>query len=202
MFWNQLLQNGGRWNPASTAASISGGMPVTSMQEPQFSGDPQGYPFWLVPFAHNTLGVGEAAHLPWLQAAPDPVTSVTWQTWVSLHPRVAAQLGVGEGDIVSIESPRGRVDVPVYVSPAAPPEVVSIPFGQGHTAAGRWAKERGVNPMQLLEPLADATTGALAYAATRVKITRTARSMPLPKLEGSAPARQLSGQEVVKVVDV
>lgn len=61
------------------------------MPEPQFAGDPSQYPFYLVPFAHNTLGAGESAHLPWLQAAPDPITSVTWQTWVELNPRVASQ---------------------------------------------------------------------------------------------------------------
>jgi hypothetical protein len=54
--------------------------------------------------------------------------------------------------------------------------------------------------MQLLEPLADATTGALAYGATRVSLSKTDRHMRLPKLEGMAPARQLPGQEVLEVI--
>jgi molybdopterin-containing oxidoreductase family iron-sulfur binding subunit len=100
---------------------------------------------------------------------------------------------------VAVESPRGRVEAPVYVSPAAPPEVVAIPLGQGHDGFGRWAAGRGVNPMALLAPLADAATGALAYGSTRVRLSRTGRHMPLPKFEGSAPARQLTGQEVIEV---
>ena len=54
--------------------------------------------------------------------------------------------------------------------------------------------------MQLLEPLVDAVSGALAYGATRVRLDKTGRHLPLPKLEGMAPARQLPDQEVLKVV--
>lgn len=204
VFWNQLLQRGGDWTTPAASSGTPSGSGTASMNVPEasFAGDPQTYPYWLVPFVHNTLGAGGSAHLPWLQAAPDPVTSVTWQTWVALNPAVAARLGIGEGDVVALESPRGRIEVPAYVSPAAPPEVLAVPLGQGHTAAGRWANGRGANPMQLLEPLADATTGALAYAATRVKLTPTGRSVPVPKLEGMAPARQLAGQEVLQVMRV
>src|SRR5207248_2270439 len=133
-------------------------------------------------------------------AAPDPVTSITWQTWVELNAGVAATLEITEGDVVELESPRGRVEVPAYISPAAPPEVLAMPLGQGHSGLGRWATGRGVNAMQLLEPLADTVSGALAYGSTRVKLRKTGRHMPLPKLEGMAPARQLPGQEVLKVI--
>jgi Molydopterin dinucleotide binding domain len=139
-------------------------------------------------------GSGESAHLPWLQAAPDPVTSVTWQTWVEVNPRMADALALHEGDVVTVRSTKGSIDVPVCISPAAPPEVLAIPLGQGHTGFGRWADGRGSNPVQLLAPLADVATGALAYGSTRVNLTKTGRSVALGKLEGNAPARQLPGQ--------
>jgi menaquinone reductase, molybdopterin-binding-like subunit len=202
-FWSGLLQRGGYWNlsaPSSAAPASDASPPTVTLPEAQFAGDPQTYPFVLVPFVHNTLGAGESAHLPWLQAAPDPVTSVTWQTWVELNPTLAAKLGVVEGDLVGVESARGRVEAPVYISPAAPPEILAMPFGQGHTGFGRWATGRGINPMQLLEPLADAASGALAYSSTRVKLDKTGRHVALPKLEGMAPARQLPGQEVLQVI--
>jgi molybdopterin-containing oxidoreductase family iron-sulfur binding subunit len=106
-----------------------------------------------------------------------------------------------EGDIVSIESPTASVDVPVYVSPAAPPEVLAMPLGQGHSSFGRWATRRGVNALTLLSPLADTATGALAYGSTRVRLRKTGRSGPLPKLEGVAPVRQLPDHEVLKVLE-
>ena len=202
-FWSQVLQHGMYMRSVDNLAQSQAGGGALSVQQianATLAGDPTEYPFTLVPFVHNTLGAGEAAHLPWLQAAPDPVTSVVWQTWVEVNPQVATRLHLQEGDIVSVESQRGRVDVPVYVSPAAPPEVLAMPLGQGHAGSGRWANGRGANPMAVLEPLADATTGALAYAATRVKLSKTGRQIPLPKLEGMAPARQLAGQEVIEVL--
>jgi anaerobic selenocysteine-containing dehydrogenase len=199
--WTSLLQQGGWWEMAPTPA------PPPNLGEGQgwgpiqaaFAGSEQDFPFHLLPFKHNTLGGGETAHLPWLQAAPDPVTSVVWQTWVEVNPRVAAEQGLKEGDVVAVVSPHGRIEVPVYINPAARPDVLAIPLGQGHSGFGRWADKRGANPLDLLAPLADEATGALAYAATRVRLERTGRSITMPKLEGTADARQLPELEVVKV---
>jgi anaerobic selenocysteine-containing dehydrogenase len=123
-----------------------------------------------------------------MQGTPDPVTSVTWQTWVELNPKSASDLGLREGDILAVVSQHGRVEVPVYVNPAAAPGVVSMPLGQGHTNYGRWAEKRGQNPMILIAPVADDTTGTLAYGATRVRLEKTGRRMTVPKFEGNVKA--------------
>jgi anaerobic selenocysteine-containing dehydrogenase len=168
---------------------------------PRFAGGDREFPFYLVVFPHNTLGRGETAHLPWLQATPDPVTSVVWQTWVEVNPSRARALGLKEGDVVRVESPQGQIEAPVYVNPAAPPDVLALPLGQGHDAYSRWAEGRGANPIDLLAPLTDEATGALAYGATRVRLVKTGRRAPLPKLEGDVPAYQLPDEEskVIKV---
>jgi anaerobic selenocysteine-containing dehydrogenase len=195
-----LLQQGGWWNTsAAPRAASPPAPPSTSVPAPRFAGDEATYPYYLVVYPHNTLGDGDGAHLPWLQAAPEPLTSVTWQTWVEVNPRVAERLGLHEGDVVAVESPQGRVEVPVYVHPAAPPTVLAMPLGQGHAAGGRWAQGRGANPTDLLAPLTDEGSGALAYGATRVKLTKTGRRAPLPKFEGTVPAYQLPDEQVLKV---
>ncbi len=74
-----------------------------------------------------------------------------------------------------------------------------MPLGQGHTAYGRWAEHRGVNPLALLPPLVDEATGAPAYAATRARLVKTGRRQAVPKFEGTVPAYQLPGQEVLQV---
>ncbi len=200
-FWTTLLQRGGWWDEQPPTPPMPTGQPGALAQAPapQLAGDEQQYPYALLLFEHNTLGAGETAHLPWLQAAPDPVSTVVWQTWVELNPKLAAQLGLREGDVVALESPHGRMEVPVYVNPAAPPMVLSVPLGQGHANFGRWAAGRGANPMVLLAPLEDAATGALAYAATRVRLVATGRSVALPKFEGGVVARQLPGEPLVEV---
>ena len=220
-FWVTLLQRGGWWEeppppdphhayhgapyPHGPTAVERGSPPASPMLPPSplrgrgAGGEGSAYPFHLVPFPHNTLGDGRTAHLPWLQAAPDPLTSVTWRSWVELNPRTAAELGVKEGDLVAVETPDGRAELPVYVSPAAPPDVLGIPLGQGHAGYGRWATGRGPNPLDLLAPLTDEATGALAYAATRARLVPLGRRMRLPKLEGTMPAYQLPDAEVLKV---
>jgi len=77
----------------------------------------------------------------------------------------------------------GMVEVPAYVHPAAPPDVVAIPSGQGHTTFTGYARGRGVNPLDIVAPLADEATGALAWAATRVRLRKTDRQVRLPRFE-------------------
>ncbi len=205
-FWNRLLQTGGWWDETSanrgtgdagTAASAVGRL-TSNLPRAQFAGDGD-YRFNLVLFEHNTLGTGAGAHIPWMQQTPDPITSATWNSWVELNPRTAQELGVAEGDIVRVESPNDAIEVPAYIHPAAPPTVAAIPLGQGHARYGRWATQRGANPMRLLAPLTEQATGSLAYGATRVKLTKTGRHIGLTKMEGSAVAVQLEHARVVQV---
>jgi len=205
-FWLKLVQQGGWWDTGRTANSTGTssiqGFP-SNPQPAQFDGD-NSYPYFLVVFPHHTLGTGEAAHLPWLQGTPDPITTMAWQTWVEMNPDDAQRKGISEGDIVAIESrDGGRIEVPVYVSPAASPTVLSVPLGQGHNSYGRWATRdggvRGANPMDLLAPITDQATGALAYGATKVKLSKTGRHISVAKFEGQVIAYQLPDEPVVQV---
>jgi molybdopterin-containing oxidoreductase family iron-sulfur binding subunit len=47
-----------------------------------------------------------------------------------------------------------------------------MPAGQGHENFGRYASGRGANPFSILAALTERETGSLAWAATRVKLTR------------------------------
>jgi molybdopterin-containing oxidoreductase family iron-sulfur binding subunit len=47
-----------------------------------------------------------------------------------------------------------------------------MPIGQGHETFTRYASGRGANPLRILAPIVDAETGALAWAATRVKLAK------------------------------
>jgi hypothetical protein len=48
--------------------------------------------------------------------------------------------------------------------------VVSIPFGEGHAAGGRWSKGLGENPCRLIDDDLDPLTGYPIGKSTRVKI--------------------------------
>ena len=102
----------------------------------------------------------------------DPLTSAMWSSWIEINPRTADQLGVKLGDLVDVTSSQGTLRAPVVVFPGIAPDVVAMPVGQGHDTFTRYASKRGVNPIEILSPLTEAETGALAWAATRVKIAR------------------------------
>ena len=213
-FWTVLLQRGGWWDEAATGpspASPQAGLLrriAEAAANPEYSGVGEGAGnYYLVPFSHNTLQDGVHAHLPWLQAAPDPLSTVTWQTWVEMHDVTAAALGVREGDIVRIESSRESIRAVVYPTPAVPPDVISMPFGGGRRQGSPYATDRpGIessNVMDVLEPVRVTGTGSLAWAATRVRVTSTGESVNISKLEGNVRAVEIGitpAEEIIKTV--
>jgi Fe-S-cluster-containing dehydrogenase component len=54
--------------------------------------------------------------------------------------------------VAEIRSSEGVIQVPVYVSERVCRGVIAVPFGQGHTALGRYARGRGANPFAVLKP--------------------------------------------------
>ena len=202
-FWKRSLERGGWWDmdqrvgtkpPAPRLPSSPGSSGLTG------EGD---YPFYLVPYEAHGIGAGQFAHLPWAQSVPDPITTVAWSTWVDLNPSTARDMNLRQDDVVIVESPTGRViRAVVYVNPATPTNVASIPFGGGHEQFTRVAAKRGANVLDILAPIEDAETGALAWAATRVRLVKTRDRIALPKLEGLERAIQLPGEEIIEVQHV
>lgn len=137
--------------------------------------------YFFIPFVSPTLAEA-GANKPWLQELPDPTTTVMWNTWVEINPKTADELGIADDDIVKITSDAGVLEVPVYRYPAIRPDTIAIPFGQGHTAYGRYAENRGVNPTDLLGQQFN-EAGDLAFAGMKVKIEKTGRKQPLSRLE-------------------
>ncbi|MFQ5459778.1 MAG: molybdopterin dinucleotide binding domain-containing protein, partial [Anaerolineae bacterium] len=185
-FWAKWLQAGGWWRRAASAPRSSGdpaALRNLKVPEPQFDGPPGEYPLHLLPVASAAFGDGRHAGLPWLQELPDPTTSVTWSTWVELHPQTAGDLGVGDGDVVEVVSPHGSIQAAVYVYPGIRPDVVAVPVGQGHAGLGRWASGRGANVLAILSPKAVPGTGHHAWAGTRVRVVATGDRRPLARLE-------------------
>lgn len=188
-FWLAVLK-GGVWgqetrrDPSFTVDR--GVIESIGVQAPEFSGSSDDYPFILHPYLSTTLHDGRAANLPWMQELPDPMTSVVYGSWVEMNPATARQLGLTEGALVDIESLHGRIRAPVYVYPAIMTGVIAMPIGQGHDEYGRYAKNRGANPIEILSPQMEQHTGALAWSATRVKIVATGRRVKLVKTGGTS----------------
>lgn len=179
-FWVQFQQFGGWWQNSNSLGTPTAALDqALNVAQPKYEGEGE---FYLLPFVSPTLGEA-GANKPWLQELPDPTTTVTWGTWVEINPKTAEELGVDNDDVVLITSPAGSLEVSVYKYPAIRPDTIAIPFGRGHTAYGRYAEGRGVNPADLLNPTFN-NAGDLAFGSMKVKIEKTGKKKQLARLEG------------------
>ena len=175
-FWNKITAQGGWWGSAPFAKSAAvpslRGHAAEKFAEPEFDGSAQEFPFYFLPFPSQSFRDGSLAHLPWLQEMPDVITTAMWSSWVEINPKSAGQLRIALGDLVEISSQHGSVRAPAILSPGIAPDIIAMPIGQGHENFSRFASGRGANPLAILAPLMERETGALAWAATRVKLAR------------------------------
>ncbi len=143
-------------------------------EEIAWHGDPQRYPFLLMPYRPSTYAEGSGANLPWLQELHMHAGRPTWTTEAEMHPSTASAESIRSGDRVLIRSANGNeIEAVAAVSTDVLPGIVRVPQGGGHTALGRFAKGWGDNVMKLVSaanvhPLA----GACSLCDTRVAIRR------------------------------
>jgi molybdopterin-containing oxidoreductase family iron-sulfur binding subunit len=132
------------------------------------------------------LGDGTHANRPWLQELPDPVSKITWHSWLEVNPAAADRIGLRSGDVVVVRSPHGQVEVPVWLYPGIREDAVALAMGGGHQGYGRFADGKGVNAMTLLAAEVEQPSGALVKVATRVTLEPTGVRRLLATVEGSA----------------
>ena len=138
-----------------------------------FAGDEKEFPFALNVITLMSLGPkSEAANLPTLQEISGMTVGETWNSWLEMNPESARKLGLADRDLAVVESPFGRISTKVRLVAGLRPDVVNLPFNQGHTAVGRFAKGRGVNGLEILNPASEPLTGLAAFTNTRVKVHR------------------------------
>jgi len=184
--------------PARTLAAGPAPAPrSTSMASTQ--GD-----FFLVAYTSPVLGDGRGGNKPWLQELPDPVTKISWSSWVEIHPETAHRLGVDRGDVLEVKTAVGTVRAPAFPYLGIHKDAVAIATGRGHRAKaqvadfdpmshdgtvqwgyGRYARNVGINALDLL-PVGNDAAGGLILTATKATVTKTADHETFPSTEGSA----------------
>jgi len=199
-FWKQLQEKGGWWDPiydfkewdrvfktptkkfefyaqglkqihpAPASNDLKDASFFPHWEESEKVSDKKEYPFDLNIFRTMTLTGSRNANQPWLQASVGSYVFEKWETWVEINPETAKRLGVNDEDWVWVESPKGKMKARARLYKGAMPEVVSIPFGEGHKSGGRWSKNLGENPYRLIDGDLDPLTGCPINKSTRVKI--------------------------------
>jgi anaerobic selenocysteine-containing dehydrogenase len=90
----------------------------------------------------------------WMHNVP-ALTGGTNRCTLQVHPEDAARLGLTDGGPARVKGDGGEVQVPVEITDAVRPGVVSLPHGWGHhrdgTRLAHASREPGVNVNQLLD---------------------------------------------------
>jgi anaerobic selenocysteine-containing dehydrogenase len=208
-FYKKAVAAGGYWQTAPASAGPSGPalrtgpepmahspkptrvnfvIPAQPIAARTFAGDAAQMPFMLHLYPSAAFADGRAAHLPWLQEMPDPMTTVMWGSWVEINPETAHKLQIHEGDVLTITSPQGSIELPAFLYPGLRPDVIAIPVGQGHTQYGRYAQNIGANPLRISSSALDAASGAVVQGNVRVSVVKAGRNEPLIRF-GASDAR-------------
>ncbi len=174
-FSREMLAMIGAWSDeerAKLGITVSGdSVYLPHYEEVAYAGDEAEYPFTLNIITLMSLGsYSTNANLPTLQEISGMTVGETWGSWLEMNPETAEELHLKDGEIVWVESPFGRLQVKLRLVKALHPDVVNLPYNQGHTAVGRWAKNRGVNGLEILNPASEPATGLAAMTNTRVRV--------------------------------
>jgi anaerobic selenocysteine-containing dehydrogenase/Fe-S-cluster-containing dehydrogenase component len=132
---------------------------------------------------------GRSAVSSWLHEAPDTMTQAVWDAWVEISTETAKKLGVVQGDMVSVKSTQGTLELPAYISPTLHPSAVAIPMGHRYAPYQRpryiAADPRSLNPMDILPAAADPASGGLAFMSAKVTLTKLGTRRPLAVLQAT-----------------
>ncbi len=200
-FWADALQRGGVWSSiAPQKVTLSAGVGTLSFATAEIGG-PAGAPV-LMPYPSLHFYDGRGANRSWLQEIPDPVTKAAWSSWAEVHPDTAKALGAEDGQLVTVASDHGKLDVPLLVNAHMRPGLVAIPIGQGHREYGRYAAGRGVNPIALVDPAPEALSGGTRWLSVRVRVTPRELRRPVPRLQASEQQFDSAVAQVVSLADL
>lgn len=187
-FWNNLVKTGG-WSESAPAfdENLPARRPKPDLLSTVPNKEPRplaGEEFHLHLYPSHGLYDGGNANQPWLQQLPEPLVTGTWGSWAEINPETARELGVAEGDVLKISSETGSIEVPAYIFPAIEPKTIAVPIGQGHTSFGSYAKNRGANPIKLIDSPAWASMGVeVAKTGAKNKVIKIEPDLPQPGIE-------------------
>ena len=192
--WREALRTGGSFaQPPATTVRLAGGA-AASAELPRFDGEGE---FTLIAYPHSMYYDGRGANRPWLLENPDPVTKITWHSWIEIHPETAREMDLRAGEHLRLTSPHGSIEAPVYLYAGVRRDVLAVPLGLGHTEFGQFATGQGVTPLDLLS--AEGGNGFLPYCSTRVSAAKVGAFTKLARTDGNP--RQL-GRGIVETMPV
>jgi molybdopterin-containing oxidoreductase family iron-sulfur binding subunit len=141
-------------------------------------------------YEKTSLGNGNQSNNPWLQELPDPISKVTWDNYVTMHPEDVKEKGYKQmlrqdidASVVDVTMNGVTKRLPVYPQPGQAKGTIGIALGYGRNAPTlKVANGIGANAFEMLSwtndtfqmtgdaTIAD-TTDSFEFAATQIHHT-------------------------------
>ena len=209
-FWEAALKRGGVWRAAqsgSVSVSLRPDAGRVSGAAARLEGEGSHV---LLVYPSSRFYDGRGADRAWLQEAPDPMTQVAWDSWVEIPSETATRMGIRRGDLVTLASAHGSIELPAYPTDLVHPAAVAVAMGQGHKLPGAYASGQpaaaasnpqpstflnvGANPIDLLGPTPDPASGGLRHLAVKVSLAQTGRrrALAIPQATFDQDERELA----------
>ncbi|MGL5892120.1 MAG: TAT-variant-translocated molybdopterin oxidoreductase [Bacteroidia bacterium] len=149
----------------------------------------KGGAFEVVFYQKTSIGNGNQAGNPWLQEMPDPISKITWDNYITMHPLDVKEgnfFGMVEGSdknlmvrfdqmedelsVAQVSINGVSVELPVWAQPGQKRGTIGIALGYGRKGVGKAAEGRGAN---IYPAVALAASGTMNYEGYDAKITKT-----------------------------
>ena len=91
---------------------------------------------------------------------------------LEINPVTAKELGLKEGSMALLTTPKGEARVKVHLYEGIKPGILAMPRGLGHTAYSKYLADKGVNVNSLVGPIADPDSGLDMAWGIRARLIR------------------------------
>ncbi len=122
-------------------------------------GTDAGYGLVLVPYDSIRLSSCYVADAPFMLKTVSDKVLKGKDGFVEINPETAKKLGLTDGQMAILATPKGRAKVRVSLFEGIRPGVVAMPRGLGHGADDPFLAGKGVNVNQLIGPVEDPASG-------------------------------------------
>ncbi len=138
----------------------------------KIQGEEPAFPLILIPYDSPRLASGFVGDPPFvIKTVPDTVLKKN-DIFVEIHPKTAKTLGLSEGKLALLSTPRGEARVRIHLVEGILPGLVAMPTGLGHQAYDAYLSGKGVNFNELIGPVEDGVSGLDAAWGIRAKLSR------------------------------
>ncbi|WP_155310341.1 menaquinone reductase molybdopterin-binding-like subunit QrcB [Desulfosarcina ovata] len=170
--WDVLMQKGVWVDDDFATAGSSLQMAALDTPAVEIEGDAGTFPLLLMPYDSIRISSGYIGDTPFMIKTVADTVIKGKDGFVEINPQTAGEMGLSEGDLATLTTPRGEAPVRVHLFEGIKPGVIAMAKGLGHTAYDGFLADKGINVNELIGPVEDPSSGLDAAWGIRAKLAK------------------------------